>query len=158
MFRLEQACERLKNILTVNPEAPISVENIMNDVDVKSAMSRDKFEELSAPLFERVGRTIQRALEEAGVSVEQLNTVELVGGASRIPKVTLACQEALGGRELKSTMNKSECVALGAALQCAMLSPHCMVRDLSIQDCYPYSVKVEWGFSNSADDVRVDDS
>jgi len=155
LFRLEQACEKAKNILTVNSQAPISIESIMNDVDVRGMISREKFEELAAPLLERVKATVQRALDQSGLKVEELYSIETAGNA-RIPCFYRACEQVLG-HEVKHTLNKSECIANGATLQCAMLSPQCLVRDLAIQDIIPYSIKVSWGFTNDPNSEELED-
>ena len=63
-----------------------------------------------------------QALEDAAVAKEQISTVEVVGGSSRVPAVTQALAEAFG-MEPSRTLNAKECVSRGAALQCAMLSP-----------------------------------
>jgi hypothetical protein len=59
-FKLRTQCEKLKKILSANPEAPLHIECLMEDQDVRSSMTRDKLEELVAPLFPRVQLAMER--------------------------------------------------------------------------------------------------
>ncbi|CAN0901035.1 Heat shock 70 kDa protein 16 [Linum grandiflorum] len=127
-IRLRAACEKLKKVLSANSEAPLNIECLMEEIDVKSSIKRDEFERLSSGLLERVGIPCKKALLDAGVSVEKIHSVELVGSGSRIPAIAKLLT-SLFGREPSRTLNASECVARGCALQCAMLSPVFRVRE-----------------------------
>ncbi|KAJ6805199.1 heat shock 70 kDa protein 16-like [Iris pallida] len=140
--RLRSACEKLKKVLSANAEAPIAIECLMEEKDVRGFIKREEFERLSAELLERVLVPCKKAMSDAGLGVEKVHAVELVGSGSRIP----AIMRVLSGffrREPGRTINASECVARGCALQCAMLSPVFRVRDYEVQDTLPFSI----GFS-----------
>ncbi|KAJ6807113.1 heat shock 70 kDa protein 16-like [Iris pallida] len=140
--RLRSACEKLKKVLSANAEAPIAIECLMEEKDVRGFIKREEFERLSAELLERVLVPCRKAMSNAGLGVEKVHAVELVGSGSRIP----AIMRVLSGffrREPGRTLNASECVARGCALQCAMLSPVFRVRDYEVQDTLPFSI----GFS-----------
>ncbi|GAB4818888.1 hypothetical protein N2152v2_005934 [Parachlorella kessleri] len=142
-FRLRLACEKLKKILSANSEAPINVESLQNDVDASGMMTRDVFEEMSKPVLDRLLVPVQKAVEAAGLTPEQVSAVELVGGSSRIP----ALQRILTtyfGREPSRTLNAKETVSRGCALQAAMLSPSFKVRDFQVVDSFPYGVAFSW--------------
>jgi len=143
MLRLRAACEKLKKILSANPEAPLNVECIMEDQDVSSHLTRDKFEELAAGILSRVTKPLQAALDQAGLKVEDINNVELVGGSSRLPALFDLIQSFFG-KEPSRTMNAKECVSRGCALQCAMLSPIFRVREFSVEEAVPYTVNFTW--------------
>ncbi|CAN1318786.1 Heat shock 70 kDa protein 16 [Linum perenne] len=130
-IRLRAACEKLKKVLSANSEAPLNIECLMEEIDVKSSIKRDEFERLSSGLLERVGIPCKKALHDAGVSVGKIHSVELVGSGSRIPAIAKLLT-SLFGREPSRTINASECVARGCALQCAMLSPVFRVREYDI--------------------------
>ena len=131
-LRLRQACEKLKKVLSANPEAPIQIECLMDEKDVKGFMTREKFEELAAPILERVRKPLQVALEESGVTLDQISVVEVVGSGSRVPAI-MKILSSFFKQEPKRTMNASETVAKGTALQCAMLSPVFRVRDFQVR-------------------------
>lgn len=130
-IRLRAACEKLKKVLSANPEAPLSIECLMDEKDVKGYIKRDEFENLAAPLLERISIPCQKALLESGLSVNKIHTVELVGSGSRIPAITKIIN-SLFRKEAGRTLNASECVARGCALQCAMLSPIFQVREYEV--------------------------
>ena len=104
-----------------------------------------------APLYDRAIEPVKAVLAEAGLTPDKLSSVELIGGSSRIP----ALQEALKaylGHELSHTLDKSETVARGCALQCAILSPKFRVREFTVQDSAPYSIEVAWGAQDAMND------
>ncbi|KAG0333394.1 adenyl-nucleotide exchange factor sse1 [Podila horticola] len=143
MIRLMAGCEKLKKVLSANAQAPLNIESIMEDRDVASMMKRAEFEELAKELISRVEAPLNKALEDAGMTIEDIDAVEVVGGSTRIPALKERIQ-AFFGKELSSTLNQDEAVARGAALQCAMLSPTFKVRDFSIQDITNYPIKMTW--------------
>ncbi|KAK5827527.1 heat shock protein 70 family [Linnemannia elongata] len=143
MIRLMAGCEKLKKVLSANAEAPLNIESIMEDRDVSSMMKRAEFEELAQELISRVEAPLQKALEEAGLTVDEIDAVEIVGGSTRIPALKERIQ-AFFGKDLSSTLNQDEAIARGSALQCAILSPSFKVRDFSIQDITNYPIKMTW--------------
>ena len=151
-FRLGVGCERLKKILSANSEAPLSVESIMNDVDASSKLSRDTYEELIAPVLDRIALPLQQALAESGFSIDQIDAVELIGGTTRVPAVRTRIQAALGGKPLSTTLNQEEAVARGATFACAFFSPTFRVRDFHIRDISQYPIKVSWERSETDPD------
>ncbi|KAI8597667.1 Hsp70 protein-domain-containing protein [Dissophora ornata] len=106
-------------------------------------MKRTEFEELAQDLISRVEAPIKQALESAGMTVADIDAVEMVGGSIRIPSLKDRIQ-AFFGKELSSTLNQDEAVARGAALQCAILSPSFKVRDFTVQDITDYPIKMTW--------------
>ncbi|VAH15208.1 unnamed protein product [Triticum turgidum subsp. durum] len=130
-IRLRVACEKLKKMLSANPEAPMNIECLMDEKDVRGFIKRDEFEQISAPVLERVKGPLEKALSEAGLTTESLHFVEVVGSGSRVPAVMKIITEFFG-KEPRRTMNASECVARGCALQCAILSPTFKVREFQL--------------------------
>lgn len=142
-LRLRVACEKLKKVLSANPEAPLNIECLMEEKDVRGFIKRDEFEQISAPILERVKRPLEKALAETGLSVEDVHMVEVVGSASRIPAIIKILTEFFG-KEPRRTMNASECVARGCALQCAILSPTFKVREFQVNESFPFSISLSW--------------
>lgn len=141
--RLRAACEKLKKVLSANPEAPLNIECLMDEKDVRGHMKRDDFERLSQPIFERVMQLCQRALSEANIQPDKIYSVEVVGSGSRVPAI-LKILTAVFKKEPSRTMNASECIARGCTLQCAMLSPTFRVREFEVQDAFPFSISLAW--------------
>ncbi|GAB4842165.1 hypothetical protein Ancab_012123 [Ancistrocladus abbreviatus] len=142
-LRLRAACEKLKKVLSANPEAPLNIECLMDEKDVRGFIKRDEFEQISAPILERVKKPLEKALEEAGLTIENIHAVELVGSGSRVPAILKILTEFFG-KEPRRTMNASECVAKGCALQCAILSPTFKVREFQVNESIPFSIALSW--------------
>lgn len=142
-LRLRAACEKMKKMLSANPVVPLNIECLMDEKDVKGIMKRDEFEELSLPILERVKGPLERALAEAGLSVDDIHMVEVVGSGSRVPAINKILTEFFK-KEPRRTMNASECVAKGAALQCAILSPTFKVREFQVNESFPFSISLAW--------------
>ncbi|KAG2607971.1 hypothetical protein PVAP13_4NG294300 [Panicum virgatum] len=141
-MRLRAACEKAKKVLSANAEAVVNIECLMDEKDVRGVIRRDEFEKLCAGLLERVVEPCKRAVADSRIVLGSLHSVELVGSGSRVPSIA----KVLAGffrREPSRTLNASECVARGCALQCAMLSPAFRVREYEVQDAIPASI----GFS-----------
>ena len=131
-LRLRAACEKLKKVLSANPEAPLNIECLMDEKDVRGFIKREDFEKISAPILERVKKPLEKALAEAGLTTDNIHAVEVVGSGSRVPAVLKILTEFFG-KEPRRTMNASECVAKGCALQCAILSPTFKVKEFQVR-------------------------
>ncbi|XVF26029.1 hypothetical protein REPUB_Repub13aG0264800 [Reevesia pubescens] len=142
-IRLRASCEKLKKVLSANAEAQLNIECLMNEKDVRGFIKREEFEKLSFELLERIGVLCHKAFANSGLTLDRINSVELVGSGSRIPAITRILASVFN-REPSRTINASECVARGCALQCAMLSPIFRVREYEVQDSLPLAI----GFSS----------
>ncbi|KAI0305485.1 heat shock protein 70 family [Multifurca ochricompacta] len=143
-FRLYAAAEKLKKVLSANAEAPLNVESIMNDIDASSKLTRDQYEQLIADVLDRIPGPLQRALDESGLTIEQVDAIELVGGSTRVPAVRAKIQAVYPGKSLSTTLNQDEACARGTTFACATLSPVFRVRDFAIHDIAVYPIKVRW--------------
>eukprot|EP01087_Luapelamoeba_hula_P007809 TRINITY_DN1918_c0_g1_i1.p1 TRINITY_DN1918_c0_g1~~TRINITY_DN1918_c0_g1_i1.p1 ORF type:complete len:796 (-),score=173.07 TRINITY_DN1918_c0_g1_i1:22-2409(-) len=141
--RLDQACEKVKTILSANAQAPINVDSLMEDRDVSGLVTREEFEKMCQPLFERIAAPALRALSESGIDASKLASIELVGGASRMPQVANILKATLG-KEISRTLIAEEVVAKGCALQCAILSPVVRVKEFKVEDTVHYPVNLVW--------------
>ncbi|QHO26733.1 Heat shock 70 kDa protein [Arachis hypogaea] len=140
-IRLRSPCEKLK-VLSANSDAPLNIECLMDEKDVKGLIKMEEFGNLASGLLERICVPCNKALADAGLSVEKIHSVELVGSGSRIPAITRLLT-SLFKREAGRTLNASECVARGCALQCAMLSPALHFKEYKVQDSMPF---FNWNF------------
>ncbi|XP_039060118.1 heat shock 70 kDa protein 15-like [Hibiscus syriacus] len=147
-IRIRAACEKLKKVLSANPEAPLNIECLMDEKDVRGFIKRQEFELLSASILQRVKRPLEKALADAKLVVEDVHMVEVVGSASRVPAILKILTEFFG-KEPRRTMNASECVARGCALQCAILSPTFKVRDFQVNESFPFPISLSWEGSAS---------
>jgi heat shock protein 4 len=143
MVRVAAAAEKLKKILSANLQAPINIESLMNDVDVSGMMTRPELETLVEPLLARLHLPLEQALAEAKLKVEDIDTVELVGGCTRVPALKERIQKFFG-KPLSFTLNQDEAIARGCAFSCAILSPVFRVRDFAIHDIVNYPIEFTW--------------
>ncbi|KAJ3692050.1 hypothetical protein LUZ60_012400 [Juncus effusus] len=141
--RLRAGCEKLKKTLSANPEAPMNIECLMDEKDVRGFLKRDEFEQLSKPILERVLNPLTKALEESKLTLEEIDSVEVVGSGSRVPAI-VEILRGFFGKEPRRTVNASECVARGCVLQCAVLSPTFKVREFQVKESFPYSIGFSW--------------
>mmetsp|Transcript_104148 Transcript_104148/g.301289 ORF Transcript_104148/g.301289 Transcript_104148/m.301289 type:complete len:870 (-) Transcript_104148:205-2814(-) len=146
-FKLEDAVMKTKKVLSANSEAPLTVECLMEDEDLASSITREELEKMCEPARKRVVKVLEdvkAACAAAGVPVNEIDSVEIIGGGSRVPWVKQVCSEAFDGKPLSTTMNQEESVARGCALQAAMLSPLYKVRDFKVEDSTAHSIVVGW--------------
>ncbi|KAG2154424.1 heat shock protein 70 family [Suillus bovinus] len=156
-FRLLVGCEKLKKVLSANNEAPLNVESLMNDIDASSKLTRDTYEGLISGVLDRIAAPLQQALAESGLTIDDIDTVELVGGTTRIPAVRARIQAALGGKFLSTTINQDEAIARGATFAAAFQSPTFRVREFHVHDINQYPIKVCWerAASDPDDDTEL---
>jgi len=134
------------------------VECWMEDYDFSSVMNRADFERMCQPMMDRVKSVLDSAIAASNLTVDQIDSVEVVGGASRVPWFKSMCSEAFGGKELATTMNADETVARGCALQAAILSPLYKVREFKVDDTSANGISVGWlGTSAEASAPKEDD-
>ena len=141
--RVATAAEKMKKILSANSQAPISIESLMNDVDVSSVMKRDDLEALLQPLLDKATVPLEQALAEAKLKPEDIDSIEMVGGCTRIPALKDRISKFFG-KSLSFTVNQDEAVARGCAFSCAILSPVFRVRDFSVHDVVTYPIEFSW--------------
>jgi heat shock protein 4 len=141
--RVAAAAEKMKKILSANAQAPISIESLMNDVDVQGMMKREELEELLQPLLERATGPLEQALAEAKLKIEDIDAVEMVGGCTRVPSLKERISKYFQ-KPLSFTLNQDEAVARGCAFSCAILSPVFRVRDFSVHDIVNYPIEFSW--------------
>lgn len=152
MLKLRAACEKAKKTLSPSgvKEARINLECIIEEYDFNGKLTAEKFEEFSADLLARLEGPILRCLEESKVPLDKIDTVELIGGGTRVGCVKRALSRVLkldaskNNNGLSTTMNADEAVARGCALQSAILSPRFKVLPYEIVERQVQAVKVSW--------------
>src|SRR6476660_66925 len=142
--RLKEASEKAKVELSSSSETEINLPYI-TAVDgvpkhLVKKLTRAKFEQLADNLFARCLKPCEQALKDAGLNVSQVNEVILVGGSTRIPKVQ-EIVEKFFGRKPNKGVNPDEVVAVGAAIQGAVLTGD--VKDVLLLDVTPLSLGIE---------------
>ncbi|KAJ5391581.1 Heat shock protein hsp88 [Penicillium cosmopolitanum] len=137
------AAEKLKKVLSANPQAPMSIESLMEDTDVRAMVKREEMEDMVRPLLNRITVPIEQALAEAKLKVEDIDYIEMVGGCTRVPAIKETISNFFG-KGLSFTLNQDEAIARGCAFCCATLSPVFRVRDFAIHDIVSYPIDFTW--------------
>jgi molecular chaperone DnaK len=142
--RLREAAEKAKIELSSVNETELNLPFITADASgpkhMQIKLSRSKFEQLSEQLVERIRKPFFEVLKDAGVSVDKVDQVVLVGGATRMPMVQELVRE-ITGKEPHKGVNPDEVVAVGAAIQGGVLAGE--VKDVLLLDVTPLSLGVE---------------
>ncbi|QNH53516.1 molecular chaperone DnaK [Selenomonas timonae] len=142
--RLIEAAEKAKIELSSMSQTNINLPFITADATgpkhLDLTLSRAKFDELTADLVERTMVPTRKAMEDAGLSSNEIDKIILVGGSTRIPAVQDAIRKILG-KEPSKGVNPDECVSIGAAIQGGVLVGE--VKDVLLLDVTPLSLGIE---------------
>ncbi|GJJ70644.1 hypothetical protein EMPS_02994 [Entomortierella parvispora] len=142
--RIREGVEKAKIELSSTLQTDINLPYITADATgpkhINIKMTRTKFEALAKDLINRTIEPCQKAIKDAGVQLNEINEVVLVGGMSRVPKVIETVKQVFG-REPGKSVNPDEAVAIGAAIQGGVLAGS--VTDILLLDVTPLSLGIE---------------
>lgn len=154
-LRLLTEAEKLKKQMSANStKLPLNIECFMNEIDVHSTIVRSQMEEMCGGLLQRIETTMKKLLKDSNLALEDIHSVEIVGGSSRIPAIKHLIEQIFG-KTPNTTMNQDEAVSRGAALQCAILSPAVRVREFSCSDVQAYPVLISWDDGTQRNEMKV---
>lgn len=144
--RLREAAEKAKIELSSSSSTSINlpyitVDSEKNPLFLDETLSRAEFQRITQDLLDRTRQPFNQVIKDAGISVNQIDHVVLVGGSTRMPAVTELVKELTGGKEPNKGVNPDEVVAAGAALQAGVLRGE--VKDVLLLDVTPLSLGIE---------------
>ena len=144
MQRLKEAAEKAKidlsGTLSANINLPYISMGPAGPLHMDLTLTRAKFDDLTSDLVKRTMDPVNKAMSDAGVSMNDIHRVVLVGGSTRIPAVQEAVKKITGKEPFKG-INPDECVAIGAAIQGGVLGGE--VKDVLLLDVTPLSLGIE---------------
>ena len=146
MQRLREAAEKAKKELssatTTNINLPFITATAEGPKHFDMNLTRAKFDELTHDLVERTVIPVQNALKDAGLEMNEISKVLLVGGSTRIPAVQDKVRQ-LTGKEPNKSLNPDECVAIGASIQGGKLAGDAGAGDILLLDVTPLTLSIE---------------
>ena len=119
LARILEAAEKAKIVLSINSDYHVSLENLYEDKDFKTTVTKDEFEEINSDLMDHITKPIKDALKSSAPekSIEDIKSVILNGGSMRIPFVQKHLATLLGENRISKSVNADESCALGTTLQ-----------------------------------------
>ncbi|GAA1781749.1 MULTISPECIES: molecular chaperone DnaK [Streptomonospora] len=143
--RLREAAEKAKIELSSSSESAINLPYITasseGPLHLDEKLSRAEFQRLTSDLLDRTKSPFHQVIKDAGISVDKIDHVVMVGGSTRMPAVVELVKELTGGKEPNKGVNPDEVVAIGAALQAGVLKGE--VKDVLLLDVTPLSLGIE---------------
>jgi molecular chaperone DnaK len=143
--RLFEAAEKAKVELSSVTQTTISLPFITADASgpqhLNTSIMRSTFEQITSDLLERCLGPVQQAMADAKITANDIDEVILVGGATRMPAVQNLVRRLTGGKDPNMTVNPDEVVAVGAAIQAAIIKGE--VKDVLLLDVTPLSLGIE---------------
>jgi molecular chaperone DnaK len=143
--RLREAAEKAKIELSSSSETQINLPYITasseGPLHLDEKLTRAEFQRMTSDLLERTKAPFKQVLKDAGIGVEGINQVVMVGGSTRMPAVSELVKELTGGKEPNKGVNPDEVVSIGASLQAGVLKGE--VKDVLLLDVTPLSLGIE---------------
>jgi molecular chaperone DnaK len=147
MQRLKEEAEKAKVALSSSSSTTINLPFITADASgpkhLNIDVTRSKFEQICDSLYTRTKEPFEKCLDDAGITMSDVKNLILVGGMTRSPKVVEIAKELAGGNDPHQGVNPDEVVALGAAIQGAILAGDEGVSDVLLLDVTPLSLGIE---------------
>ncbi|MGI8900588.1 MAG: molecular chaperone DnaK [Nocardioides sp.] len=143
--RLQEAAEKAKIELSASSETTIHLPYITlsetGPLHFEEKLTRAEFQKLTADLLDRTKSPFKQVIKDAGIALDRIDHVLLVGGSTRMPAVADVVRDLTGGKEPNKGVNPDEVVAVGAALQAGVLKGE--VKDVLLLDVTPRSLGIE---------------
>lgn len=144
--RLRTQCETVKRNLSASTTASVEIDSLYDGIDFSASITRARFEEICGDIFRRAIDPVEKVLRDAKIDKSQVDEIVLVGGTTRIPRIQKLLSDFFNGKELNKSINPDEAVAVGAAIQAAILTrsdTSDKTKDILLLDVCPLSLGIQ---------------
>lgn len=124
---------RVKELLTLNNQVSVKIDDVVDDLGLNYQLTRDEFESLIVDFNQSLRELYTNVVQKAGLSISQIDSIELIGGITRVPFVKNALMEVSGMVKLNRTMNSDEVIALGAGYIGASRSTSFLIKKVQMR-------------------------
>lgn len=149
--RLKKEAIKIKEVLSANKQATIKIPELFEYVTLQTVITREEFEAAAPDFFSRVAEPITKALDQAGLKIEDIDQVELLGGGIRVPKVNEILETTFKGKDLGFHLNGDEAMCFGSAFIASNSSSQFKVKHVFLTQHPHYDVKVRISALNDSD-------
>lgn len=144
-MRMLEAIEKQRKVLSANEDAGCNVEYLIDEEDFSANLTREQFEKLAGPFFERFKGFLTHCVNESKVNLKELHSVEVIGGATRMPMIQEIIKQVSGIETISKTLNASENCSRGAAVLAAEVSTFFRVAPFPVvlKNHHPIQIKYQ---------------
>lgn len=142
--KLFQAAEKAKLVLSANNEAHVSIESLYEDIDFKTKVTREEFEDFISDSIPSITQPLKDVLKQAGLSIKDMTSVIYAGGSTRVPFVQRHLQSFIGEDLISKTINADEAAVFGATLRGVQISKVFRAKEFNVTERSPYEYSVSF--------------
>lgn len=153
--KLFKEAEKVRQVLSANTATSAFFESFFDDLDFRYKLSRTQYEQLAAEYAARVEGPIHQALEAAGLTLDDIDSVIVHGGATRTPFVQSRLEAIAGKAKIRANVNSDEAAVFGAAFKAAGLSPSFRVKEIRDADAQGYSHGIQYKHNLKDRDQKI---
>jgi len=126
----------------------------LEEQDLIRNLKRDELEEIIEPAVKKFAALLVEALEKSGLNADDIDSIELIGDGTRTPIIQENIKQIFGKQELSRTLNALECIARGASLQAAILSPTYNVASFIVEDYNSLPLAITYQFTDKEESEK----
>ncbi|KAF2735698.1 actin-like ATPase domain-containing protein [Polyplosphaeria fusca] len=153
--KLFKEAEKVRQVLSANTQTSAFFEGLYEDVDFRYKLSRTQLEDLATEHANRVQAPIKQALDAAGLTIDDIDSVIVHGGATRTPFVQAQLEAFAGKAKIKTNVNSDEAAVFGAAFKAAGISPSFRVKEIRDSDTQGFPLGIQYQFNLKDRDQKI---
>ena len=142
-MKIKKACCEAKKLLSFNFETALIIESCIGEEDFSYDLSRNEFEKICKPIFDRCFPPVEKALAESQLQKSDIDELVLVGGSSRVPYIQKRLEDFFDGKKLNQQVNPNEAVCQGATIYAGMLAKDASLRQMEFTDVVPLNLATD---------------